>query len=568
MKTHNAILAMTIAIFIASCSKAPARRAGDGGGGANSDVIPVGVDTDGDKIPDIAAPVTALSYTTALPRITHVQWENSVKDILLLSAVPGLAGTFTTDPSGSFFRSDGNLLKVTPALWNDYQTAAETVASRVTADAAQIAKLIPEGTPASGEARAKAIIAPIAKRAFRRPVTDSQLARLVALYNKGPSVTGVKDATAAGLRLVITAILQSPNFMYRTELGKGSVGLTSLSPYEVASRLSFAAWNTIPDEALLKAAESGEILTEEGLKTQVKRLVDDSRADAVLLDFYERLFDVASFVDTKKDAKTLGYWPDDMGKTLVKEAELFIRETVVKEKGGITQILTSPYAFVNSKTAPIYGVEAPAGDTFEKVELDPSQRAGLLTQIGFLARRSKETESDPIHRGVVVATNVLCADLSAPPGTFPPLPAELPGKTTRDRVEAHTGKGTCGSSCHGMVINPAGYAFENYDAAGKWRTMDNNLPVDSAAEFGFSASNIKFDGAVEFMKKITEREEMHRCYVKKAIELMYARQVDVQDESLIQVMANKSYKNLSTRELFYELLIDSRVSKRGNPKGE
>ncbi|MBC7533477.1 MAG: DUF1592 domain-containing protein [Oligoflexus sp.] len=562
-----------VLLLLVSCSKAPEKysrsnsRSATEAGKDSYKNIPKGIDTDGDGVIDQASPVTALAFLTAFPRITHIQWENSVKDILLLSKVPGLAASFTTDPSGSFFKSDGNLLKTTPSLWADYQNAAETVAKKVAADAAQVAKLVPAAAPASGDARALAIVGAIAKRAFRRPVSEAQMTRLIALYNKGPALTGTADPTAGGLQVVITAILQSPNFLYRTELGADKSALVKLNGWEIASRLSFATWNTIPDEALLKAAESGELLTPEGLKKQVQRLVDDPRANPTLMDFYQRLFETASYAFVKKDAKALGYWPDNMGKALLTEADLFIKDVVIDQRGGINQILTAPYAFVNSKTAPIYGVTASMGETFEKVELNPSQRSGLLTQVGFLATRAKEKESDPIHRGVVVATNILCAELKAPPGTFPPLPAELPGQTTRMRVEAHTGKGTCGSSCHGSVINPAGYAFENFDAAGKWRTIDNTLPVNASAEFRFPASSISYAGPVEFIKKIAERDELHRCYIQKAVELMYARQVDPQDESLIAVLSKKSAADLSTRDLFIQLLTDSRISYRGNAKG-
>ena len=571
-------------IALTSCGKAPERHSvannrppgaeankdstGNSDGEKNSKDIPKGIDSDGDGVIDQASPVNALAFSTAIPRITHIQWENSVKDTLLLSKVPGLSSSFTTDPSGSFFKSDGNLLKTTPSLWADYQTAAETVATKVTADSAQIAKLVPASAPPSGNARAQAIVGSIAKRAFRRPVTEAQMTRLLELYNKGPALTGITDPTAAGLQLVITAILQSPSFLYRTELGADSSALVKLNGLEIASRLSFAAWNTIPDDALLKAAESGELMTAEGLKKQAQRLVDDPRANPTLMNFYQRIFETPSYAFVKKkDVKALGKWPDNMGKTLVSEADLFIKDVIIDQRGGINQLLTAPYAFVNSKTAPLYGVQASMGETFEKIELDPSQRSGLLTQVGFLASFAKEKESDPIHRGVVVATNVLCAELKAPPGTFPALPAEVPGQTTRMRVEAHTGKGTCGSSCHGAVINPAGFAFENFDAGGKWRESDNGLPVDPSAEFGFPASSINFAGPVEFIKKISERDELHRCYIQKAVELMYARQVDKQDESLIAVLAKKSAVNLSTRDLFIQLLTDSRIGNRGNAKG-
>jgi hypothetical protein len=254
-----------------------------------------------------------------------------------------------------------------------------------------------------------------------------------------------------------------------------------------------------------------------------------------------------------------------MGKTLVKEADLFIDEVILKEKGGLNQLLTANYAFVNSQTAPIYKVAAPPGTDFVKTTLDSKERIGILTQVGFLARRALEKESNAIRRGVLVADKLLCADINTNvPADLPKLPSPTGTKTSRDIVNEKSGPGTCGAACHAEFINPSGYAFENFDAAGNFRTLDNSQPVNAGATITLRTGKVAYKGPQDFVKKITQSKDLHECMVQKAVGLLYARVLDDEDASLVRNVALKSAANLSTRELFIELLTDSRIKLRGN----
>ena len=168
------------------------------------------------------------------------------------------------------------------------------------------------------------------------------------------------------------------------------------------------------------------------------------------------------------------------------ETMMFIEEVVFKQNGDLATLLTAPYTFVNAALAPFYGVAGQFGDEFVKVDLDPSQRAGVLTQIGFLASNAGAFENDPIHRGVFMNLQLLCTGLPPPPNMVPPLPPPVDGESLRERITRHTGKGTCGEGCHGTLINPLGFAFENYDPLGRWQTMDAGKPVNAADEFYFT----------------------------------------------------------------------------------
>ncbi len=518
--------------------------------------------TPGENHPD------ALVDSTRFPRLTHAQWENTVRDLLKLAERPGLSTSFTTDPPGSTFGNDGNLLKVTPNLWGDYQRAAEALADDLTADAAKLGKLLPAGLPESGDARIRGFVEAFGKRAFRRPLEAAEIDRFVALFKQGPQLTSIADTFTAGVNLVVQTMLQSPSFVYRVELGEakpdGTVGLTA---WETASRLSYALWNTMPDDALFAAVEDGSLATEAGFAAQAKRLLDDPRAEPMIEDFHAKLLQLDHFDGVKKDLVKFPEWESVTSTFLKREAELFVRDVAITSSGGLNQLLTADYTFVNSALAPLYGLSGSFGDEFQKVKLDASKRAGFLTQIGFLASNAAQKETDPIHRGVFVNLKIICADLPPPPNVIPPLPPPVEGKTTRDRVSAHTGKGTCGAGCHGTMINPAGFAFESFDAAGKWRTTDNGIPVNTADTYPFEDGPQSYSGPVEFAKVLAARPQVHRCYVGNWLEYAYGRRKATGDGALVARVAGDSLAGASTKDVILKLVLAKSFTHRPATSG-
>lgn len=508
----------------------------------------------------------ALVDSTRFPRLTHAQWENTVKDLLKLSAKLGSSAMFTTDPPGSTFGNDGNLLKVTPGLWGDYQKSAEDIADKITKDTAALAKITPSGLPADIDGKAKKFVTDFGKLAYRRPLTDPEVTELVGLFKQGPTLTAMTDPFAAGVNVVLQAVLQSPNFVYRVEIGEPAAdGSTGLTGFEMASRLSYSLWNTMPDDGLFAAAESGALKTNEGVEKEVRRLLDDPRALPMLADFHQKLLDFNHFDGLVKDTTKYPEFTPDMAGIFKTEAQMFVAEVTSRASapGGLTELLTADYTFVNEKTAPLYGVTGVTGTEFKKVKLDPAQRAGFLTQVGFLASNASPRDGDPIHRGVFVNLKIICADLPPPPMMVPPLPKDDgTTKTMRERITAHTGKNTCGSGCHGTMINPAGFAFENYDALGKWRTMDNGKPVDASDTYPFEDGAQTYKNGVEFAKVLAERPQVHRCYTGNWLEYAYGRQKAEGDQLLIDTVGKASLAKASTKELILKLILSKSFSHR------
>ncbi|MET0595090.1 MAG: DUF1592 domain-containing protein, partial [Polyangiaceae bacterium] len=273
--------------------------AGGGNGGSGGVVVGPG----GTTLPN------GVGWSTRYPRLTHAQWENTTRDLLRLDAAPGISSTFAPDPVTRFDTSIADR-KVSTALFGDYQEAAEQLATTVARDPAKLAKILPAGLPSADPARAQAFVTAFGKRAFRRPLTPDEVSGYTRLFQKGTSLLG-GDALSAGAEIVLRAMLQSPHFLYRIESSSEAQGdLIWLSGYEIATRLSYALWNTMPTDELLAAAEAKELDNAEGVQRWAKKLSADAKVEGTIRTFHEQLLKVASFGSVVKDTKRFpGYTP-------------------------------------------------------------------------------------------------------------------------------------------------------------------------------------------------------------------------------------------------------------------
>ncbi|MGK3962016.1 DUF1592 domain-containing protein [Sorangium sp. So ce118] len=511
-------------------------------------------DEDDGPFPGGAA-VAQVAERSMFPRLSHAQWENTVRDLLRLDDRPGLSASFTTDPLGGVFDNNEAALLVTPGLWGDYQRAAEELAAMATADEDKLDRLVPVDLPAEPEARAQAFVERFGERAFRRPLTAEERGQYLALFRRGKELFDGEDPFVAGVRAALEAFLQSPHLVYRVELGAGPAkgGLIPLSGYEIATKLAYLFWNTMPSDELLAAAKAGELSTSEAVRAHAERMLEDPRAREVVGAFHRQLHDHEQYHDLNKDQALYPEFVPEMGDDMQREAELFVEHIVFEKEGGLTDLLTSRTAFVNDHLAAVYGVDGEFSDAFEQVELDEAERSGLLTRLGFLAAKATARQPDSIHRGVFVNLRILCAALPPPPDNATGLP---PGEkaTNRERVEAHTGKGTCGEACHGTMINPAGFAFEHYDAIGKYRTTDNGVPVNAADTYYLGGQPRSYADAIEFSRVIAESSEAHACYARRWVEFAQGREVGAKDRELINKLGEASHGGASTKELILQIV--------------
>ncbi len=504
-----------------------------GGGGSDSGLDPM----------DAPPGVEGIGWSTRYPRLSHVQWENTVRDLLSLGALPGKASSFALDPDSRF--DTFNVRTVSANLWLDYQRAAEEVAKDVAQSPSKLAKVV----SAAAQDDARAFVTELGTRAFRRPLSEQEIEGHVALFEQAEELFASGDAFANGAELVIRALLQSPHFLYRVETSTAAKDKKVwLNGYEIASRLSYGLWNTMPSAELFAAAKTGELATAEGVIEWTQTMLKDPRAKQPLVGFHEQLFNVASYGTIAKSEKLFPTFTAELAPVLREEARRFFEEIVVTRGASVASLLTTPVTFVNATTAPLYGLRGNYGDALTKVELDPTQRAGVLTQLGFLSKYGSQTQSDPILRGVHISLDVLCSALPAPPNDIPPLPALEEEQTNRQRVDLLTNQQPC-AACHETYINPLGFAFESYDAIGQWRDLDNGQPVDTSATYTLDGEKLSFDGPVELSNLLAQSPSVHRCYSQNFLEYVLGRKPAAEESEVLDKIAAASVQTDSVAGL-------------------
>ncbi len=478
-----------------------------------------------DALPSVSLNGTPIR--SRMVRLTHAQWEHSVRDVLRLEADPGLSTSFAGDPPNGTFSNNERALSVTPNLRLDYQRAAEALSQRVARDPAALARLYPEADSA-------AFIAAFGRRVYRRELSAEEQARYRAVYDLGPSVFESGDARADGAQLVIEAMLQSPRFVYRTELGDDGA---ALSGYELASKLSFLIRNTTPNDELLDAAAAGALNEPAGAIELARQMLDSPDAAEAIARFHGELFGLDRYLSIAKDPNVFPEHNEAINPVLARAEELFL-DRLYRDGLGLEELLTSTVGYANDALGPFYGVEV-SGPELQEVDLGP-ERPGLFTRLGFLAYNGTLRDPDSIHRGVEINRTMMCASLSPPPGIIPALPTVEPGQTNRERVNAHTGPGTCGAGCHETIINPIGFAFENFDSMGQLRDTDNGKPVDTSSAYGFDEGLVAFDGAAELMSLLAASPRAHACYARHLAEFGLGRDIDSQDRALLDGLQRAS----------------------------
>lgn len=456
-------------------------------------------------------------------RLTHREYGNAVRDLLGDTSRPDQ--TFAADTQKDLFDSMASQ-SVAPLLADEYLDAAERVAERVT-DVKAFAGCDPAGT--TGATCVRDFIKRFGRRAYRRPVTDEELTRLTALYN------GTRTASdpAMGVRAVIAAVLASPHFLFRPEFGAGASelpGALKAAPFEVGARLSFLLWASVPDETLLDAAAAGQLNTKEQVASQARRMLADPRAREGLRGFYEQWFGLSLLNTTTKDTATYPSYNDALRDAMLEETRRFIDHVLWQDDAKLSTLLTAPYGFVNAALAKVYGVKGPSDNaSFSKVEFDPAQRSGLLTQASLLTAYAASNTSSPVKRGKWVRTRLLCHDLPEPPANIPALPPPKQGVSTRERFAMHTASPAC-SGCHSL-IDGLGFGLERYDGIGAVRSMDLGVQVDARGEITQTMDiNGPYEGGPALAGLLADSEQVQNCATTQWLRYSLGRR-EIADDS-------------------------------------
>lgn len=474
---------MALAALASSC----------GGGASRAEVI----------APEALCEAVIQPGPSALRRLTRDEYDATVRDLLGDDSRP--ASSFPPDEDGLGFEVGAT---VSPLLAGRYMRAAEDVAARAVRE--RLDALVPCDPRASGEEEcARAFLARFGRRAYRRPLEAAQLERLMEVYRAGAAEGAFED----GVRLVLTAMLQSPHFLYRVELAPAGAAVP-LTTHERASRLSYFLWGTMPDEALFDAADRGELATPDEVEAQARRMLADPRARSRMRRFAAQWLEL-ELGEVTKDEAVHPEWSPELAASMEASALRLVEAVVFESSGTLRELLTARYAFVDGALAPIFGVPAPERPGLWRVPLDPSERAGILTHPAVLSRQARPAESSPVLRGNLVRERLLCHVLPPPPeALMVTAPDPDPSASTRARYEEHRANPAC-VTCH-ELMDPIGFALERYDAIGRHRLEDQGFAVDARGEItGTRASDGPIDGAVELAHALADSPDVQRCFTEQ-----------------------------------------------------
>jgi hypothetical protein len=384
-------------------------------------------------------------------------------------------------------------------------------------DGASPCSPVPAAEP-DRETCADAFIMRFGRRAFRRPLSKTEVARYHALYKTERSAE-IGASFEEALGDVVAAMLQAPQFLYHHEQGTNAPikdgAFVSLNAYERASRLSYLFWASMPDEELLAAADADALASTTQIVRQARRLLADERAKDGIAEFHDQWLEIGSLDHPRNPAEQV----------MLEETRQFVRGVFFAPgtDGTLVTLLTSPASFVDASLAKLYGVAAPAGPGLQPVTLDPLQRPGVLTRAAFLTAKADAVDSNPVLRGDAILRRLLCTELPEPSNiVIPPVPAVDPRWTTRQRYEMH-GMQSCAAACH-SIIDPLGYAFENYDGTGAYRTIDNGHPVDASGSISLDGGvQLEFRNAIDLVGQLARHERVRQCMATEWLRYMLGR---------------------------------------------
>jgi hypothetical protein len=453
--------------------------------------------------------------------LTRFQYGNIVRD--LLGDTSGVALDIPHENEVDGYRTYAAANRANRPVVESYVTAAETLAASATQN--RLNEVAPCAAGSEPASCGHAFVTTFATRAFRRPLTTAELDPLNALFDVGNA-----QSYARGIELVLQAVLQSPQFLYRVDSLRSPTtesGAVALSGYEMAARLSFTLWGSVPDADLLAAADAGRLKTPADVEREARRLLEDSRAHDIVRDFSEQWLGLARLDGVVHVGSDLDV--NLLNTSLRESLTRYLDATYFAEKGSFQSLFKSADVYVNDALAPLYGATAPASG-FEAQTL-PDPRFGLLTQPALLTLLSHSDQTAPVIRGVFVRERFLCLPVAPPPPTVNAVPPDPdPNATTRERFRQHTEQPAC-SGCH-QLIDGVGFGFERYDQLGRYRATENGLDVDESGEIiGTNEAGLdgKFTGAAELADRIASSPMARDCFATNWYRYSFGRQEQPED---------------------------------------
>lgn len=499
---------------------------------------PTGDDPNTPLTPEQCEAIELEPGRVTIHRLNRAEYGNTVRALLFEDQDPS-AELPLDDESGAGFLNDADTLSIGVLLVDKYDAASRTLAPRAVARAEFRDAYLPCD---EGRACAEEFVREFGLRAFRRPPTDVEVTRLADIIESGTSFDD-------GVELAVRAMLLSPSFLFRAE--PHSPGIRELDSYEIASRLSYFLWQTMPDEELFDLAAMDALTDEATIRDQVGRMIDDPRFEGFFDGFLERWLRIYRLENYTPDEAYV--FDEDLRQAFFAETQAFV-EHIIATDAPITELLTADYTFVNERLAEHYGIEGVTGSELQRVTLT-EQRGGLLTHGSVLSVTSHPNRTSPVQRGKWILEEMLCAPPPDPPADVDALLEEPEGAdplTVRERLAEHRRNPEC-AVCHDKM-DPLGLAFEHYDPVGMWREQDNGHPVDATGEL---PDGTRFDGALELAEILAADEAYVGCVTEKLFAYSMGRSLQPQDYCIVQNVVDRAMaQGGSFRAIMEELVVD------------
>jgi hypothetical protein len=504
--------------------------------------------------------------TSQIPRMTRLQYDTVVNDLLGITALT----SNSNQPPSALLADDSNG-PLTDIAWNGYLGAAEKIAIQVMATAANKAKYITCDPTAAGTAGTTCLqntITTFGRKMFRRPVTSAEVTSLMRLTSLTQTHTGNDTAES-----ILYAFLASPSFIALPELGTTkdtATGALQLTSYEVATRLSFLLWNSVPDDTLNTEADNNRLTTATQIRAQALRMLQSPKASAVASTFHRAYAQIMNGSHwTNNNVHSIGNYTSATYNDAMAELDAFFADVVVSG-GTFNDLFNSPNGFVTKNTAPIYGVTSTA-TTPTKMALDATKRPGFLSRVGFLSTFAHDTTSSPILRGAFITQVALAIPVGAPDPKFLNMTPPVANYTTqRQAIDALTMGAPC-NSCHTTMVNPPGYVMERFSAIGAWQDTDPlGGAINSTADVILSTVPMvtkTLSSPAELMAEIGKAPNAQRNYAEKFVSFATGRSPNQNDTCTVNTlstnMATPTY-SVASMMADYTQADSFRVRTQGN----
>jgi mono/diheme cytochrome c family protein len=525
-------------------------------------------------------------------RLNRAEYNNTIRDLFGLPLHP--ADNFPGDDVGYGFDNIGDVLSMSPLLMEKYLAAADKIVAEVWRHEDVRKRIVFVPLDQSEKmASIRRVLRAFAERAWRRPVTEDEMKRLVQLVDIAERSGDKPDV---GIQLAMRAILASPNFVFRAEFDppppskdkdkdkkksadkskeaapeKPAVVERADKPYEIsdwelASRLSYFLWSSMPDDKLFQLARTRKLHEAAVLDAQVRRMLKDEKARALVDNFALQWLQLRNLKSFAPDPVRFPSFDEALRTSMQRETEEFF-EYIVREDRSVLELLSADYSFLDERLAKHYGIEGVTGADFRKVSLPDSSRGGLLTQASVLAVTSNPTRTSPVKRGKWVLENLLGTPPPPPPATVDLLKDDKPGAeltgTLRQRMEQHRANPSC-AACHERM-DPLGFGLENFDAVGAWRTVDGKEPIDAS---GVLPGEQSFNGPKELKSVLLARKnQFARCLAEKLLTYAVGRGIERTDHCAVDAIA----RDLATGDYRFSALalavVHSEPFQKRLPKG-